>query len=322
MAGRDRPAGGHRHPAPLTESAYDIRWFVEPSAACLQMSRRSPVFNTSTGSGLPRSLIGRSSNWYGHGYARSGATPVWPASSEIFGKGADEPGPARCPRAKRKGEPVTSDDDRIAYMAGDAARSVDPGDREDLDRLRALLAEPSTWEEPDPALENRVLAAVAVASGARPSPAPRARSRRFRPGLVYTAFAVAVAVVVAVAVGVTLRGTGNSPTQFKAALAATDLAPGASGNATLTKTTAGWRIELKTTGLPRRDHGRYYEAWLQNAAGILVPIGTFNQGPSVTLWAGVPPTSFPTLTVTEQQTGHSQASSGKRVLTGLVDSRR
>src|ERR1019366_10650950 len=98
--------------------------------------------------------------------------------------------------------------------------------------------------------------------------------------------------------------------------------PGPRGNAPVPKPTAGWPIELKTPGRPRRDHGRYYEAWLQNAAGILVPIGTFNQGPSVTLWAGVPPTSFPTLTVTEQQTGHSQASSGKRVLTGLVDSRR
>jgi hypothetical protein len=49
-----------------------------------------------------------------------------------------------------------------------------------------------------------------------------------------------------------------------------------------------------------------------------VPIGTFNQGPSVTLWAGVSPVDFPTLTITEQQVGRSQASSGKRVLTGSV----
>ena len=119
-----------------------------------------------------------------------------------------------------------------------------------------------------------------------------------------------------------LQATGNSPTQFKVALAPTDLAPGASGNATLTKTAAGWRIEIKVTGLPRRDHERYYEAWLKNAAGTLVPIGTFNEGPSVTLWAGVPPTDFPTLTVTEQRVGRNQASSGKRVLSGSVDFRR
>ena len=34
---------------------------------------------------------------------------------------------------------------------------------------------------------------------------------------------------------------------------------------------------INATGLPRRDNGAYYEAWLKNAAGVLVPIGTFNQ---------------------------------------------
>jgi hypothetical protein len=231
-------------------------------------------------------------------------------------------GPGRLHGDAGRGELVTSDDDSIAYLAGDTGRSVEPRDRAELDRLRALLADPAAWEKPSPALENRVLAAVAVASGAHPSPAPRARSRRFRPGLVYTAFAFAAAAVAAVIVTVTVGGTGVSSTQFTAALAGTALAPGASGSATLTKTTPGWRIELQITGLPRRDDGRYYEAWLKNAAGILVPIGTFNQGPNVTLWAGVPPTSFPAMTITQQQAGRSQASSGKRVLTGPVDLRR
>ena len=58
----------------------------------------------------------------------------------------------------------------------------------------------------------------------------------------------------------------------------TDLVPGADGEATLTKTSSGWRIELDATGLPRLDGGRFYEAWLRNAAGVLVPIGTFNEG--------------------------------------------
>jgi pSer/pThr/pTyr-binding forkhead associated (FHA) protein len=161
-------------------------------------------------------------------------------------------------------------------------------------------------------------AGIPAASGARPSPALSARSRRFRPGLVYTAFAKAAAIAVLVAVGVHLQATGNSSTQYTAALASTDLAPGASGSATMIETATGWRIELKVTGLPRRDHGRYYEAWLENAAGKLVPVGTFNEGTSVTLWAGVPPTKFPTLTVTEQKVGSNQASSGKRVLSGLA----
>ena len=213
---------------------------------------------------------------------------------------------------------MTTDDDRIAYLAGDTARSVDPGDQEDLDGLRTTLTERATWEEPDPALEERVMAAIAAASGARASPAPRGRSRRFRPALVYTAFAAAV-IVVAGAIGVTVRATGNQPQEYTAALAATDQMPGASGDATLTQTTAGWEIELETTGLSLLNNGRYYQAWLKNSAGTLVPVGTFNQGPSVKLWSGVSPDDFPTLLVTEEQVGQNQASSGKRVLAGPVD---
>lgn len=212
---------------------------------------------------------------------------------------------------------MTSDDDRIAYLAGDTTRLVDAGDREELEGLRALLADPSTWEQPGPEVEGNVLAAVAVASRVRPGRAQRGRSRRFRPGLVYTAFAAAAAIVVAAVIGVRVAGTGTPATQFHAALGSTGLVPGASGDASLIKTTAGWHISLKVTGLPRLDNGRYYEAWLRNAAGILVPVGTFNQGTSVTLWAGVPPTKFPTLTITEQKVGPEDfKSSGEVVLKG------
>ena len=95
--------------------------------------------------------------------------------------------------------------------------------------------------------------------------------------------------------------------------------PGAAGSATLTKTTSGWRIELDATGLPRLEGGRFYQAWLRNAAGVLAPIGTFNEGQDVTLWAGVSPKDFPTLTVTREQADGDQASSGERVLVGTVD---
>ena len=84
--------------------------------------------------------------------------------------------------------------------------------------------------------------------------------------------------VVAVGVGVSVLDSGTSSQRFHAALAATELAPGATGEATLTKTASGWRIELDATGLPRLDAGRFYEAWLRNAAGVLVPVGTFNEG--------------------------------------------
>jgi hypothetical protein len=129
-------------------------------------------------------------------------------------------------------------------------------------------------------------------------------------------------VAVAVAVVLSVIGSGSSPQRLQAALAPTQLVPGAGGEATLTKTSAGWRITLHATGLPRLDGGRFYEAWLRNPAGLLVPIGTFNQGPKVTLWAGVPPTAFTTLTVTRERADGNQRSSGEKVLVGTVNTRR
>jgi hypothetical protein len=129
--------------------------------------------------------------------------------------------------------------------------------------------------------------------------------------------AVATAVLT-LAVGVAVFRSGSSGVRFHAALAATDLVPGARGAATLSKTSSGWRIELNATGLPRLAGGRFYEAWLRDSAGVLVPIGTFNEGRKVTLWAGVSPTSFTTLTVTREQADGDQTSSGEKVLVGTV----
>ena len=130
------------------------------------------------------------------------------------------------------------------------------------------------------------------------------------------------AVAVAAVVGLSVLRSGSSSERFQAALAATELAPDASGQATLTKTSSGWRVELDASGLPRLDTGRFYEAWLRNGAGVLVPVGTFNEGHHVTLWAGVPPTAFTTLTVTREQADGDQRSSGEKVLVGTVSSTR
>jgi hypothetical protein len=130
--------------------------------------------------------------------------------------------------------------------------------------------------------------------------------------------ATAIAGVAAV-VGLVVFGSGTSNERFHAALAATNLAPGAGGKATLTRTSSGWRIEFDATGLPRLANGRFYEAWLRNSAGLLVPIGTFNESRNVTLWAGVSPRDFPMLTVTRERADGDQASSGENVLLGVVD---
>lgn len=125
--------------------------------------------------------------------------------------------------------------------------------------------------------------------------------------------------VLAVGIGLSVFRPDTSPEQFRAALAPTALLPDARGDATLTKTSSGWKIELDATGLPRLENGRFYQAWLRNTAGVLVSIGTFNDGRKVTLWAGVPPTAFTTLSVTREQADGDQASSGEKVLVGTAN---
>jgi len=225
-----------------------------------------------------------------------------------------------------------SDDDRIAYLSGEDVESLSAEDRADLDEMRALLRAPAAWADPDPGLEDRVVAAIAAEAGAArrgsaeadvsqpPAavPVPKARRRLtwWRPayGFGAAALAAAAAVVIAVSVG----SSGPQALHFAMVLNGTPLAPGARGNASLTKTTAGWRIELNATGLPRLANGRYYQAWLKNAKGILVPVGTFNEPDHITLWSGAPVTAFPALTVTVQQANGNPASSGKRVLVGTI----
>ena len=124
--------------------------------------------------------------------------------------------------------------------------------------------------------------------------------------------------MVAVAIGLRVAGSGTSAERFHAALAPTQLVPGAGGEVTLTKTASGWRIELDASGLPRRQGSLFYEAWLRNPAGVLVPIGTFNEGRKVTLWAGVSPKDYPTLTITRERADGDQASSGEKVLVGTA----
>jgi hypothetical protein len=153
-------------------------------------------------------------------------------------------------------------------------------------------------------------ARIEARRNARPARAPR------RSLLVGAAAAAAVG---AVAIGLVAFRSSTSAEQFHAALGATPTLPGASGSATLTKTSSGWRINLDASELPRLDHGRFYEAWLRNGAGVLVPIGTFNAGRNVTLWAGVSPETFRTLTVTREQADGVQASSGQKVLVGTAE---
>jgi hypothetical protein len=230
-----------------------------------------------------------------------------------------------------------TDDDRIAYLAGEAVDSLRAEDRTALSALRAELRSPSTWEEPDPGLEDLVVAAVARQAGAdaeapartQDQPAHRRATRpgglralrarlSFRRPVLSVALAVTAAVVIAAVVFVANQGDSAPEQEFAMVVLGTSLAPRAHGSATLTKMSSGWQIKLSATGLPRRDGRNFYEAWLKNSAGTLVPVGTFNDARQVTLWSGVPVTKFRALTVTQQVANGNPRSSGRRVLTGTI----
>jgi hypothetical protein len=254
---------------------------------------------------------------------------------------------------------MTTDDERVGYLAGDTGLSLDASERAELDALRALLADEATWAEPPDGLEARVIAAVQAAAAAEagstgttpeavplppptatpagpgpspggpggpPTPITDARSVRRRSGgagrrgwmLAAGGLAAAIVLVVGAAFLAQLGGRSDADT-LAASLVPTDLAPGASAEATMTRTDSGWRIELDGSGLPRLDGGRFYEAWLRNADGVLVSIGTFNEPAQVTLWAGVSPRDFRTITVTQEEADGDPTSSGQRVLTGEVE---
>jgi hypothetical protein len=148
-----------------------------------------------------------------------------------------------------------------------------------------------------------------------PPPRRTSRARRRRRSLL-AAGAPALVAVLALLLALFVVDSHPAHERFAATLSPTALAAGARGYATLTMTSAGWRIELDATGLPRISGRRFYEAWLRNSGGVLVPIGTFNEPRKVTLWAGVSPRDFATLTVTREQADGDQSSSGIKVLSG------
>jgi hypothetical protein len=206
-------------------------------------------------------------------------------------------------------------------MLGEDGFSLAEHERAALDGLRSLLASPVVWEDPPPGLEDAVVAAITSQAAAPPRPAP-VRWLGIPAGLdsyrLPTLGCAVAAVLAALAIVLGTGGTGPEPLRFAMSVSGTRLAPGAHGEATLTKTPSGWKVKLTVTGLPHLAGRRYYEGWLENPALTLVPIGTFNDAREVTLWAGVPATRFRTLTVTIQHVGGSPASSGVRVLTGAI----
>lgn len=216
-----------------------------------------------------------------------------------------------------------SNKEREALIADGSDGALEPDEAADVALLADLLADPSTWAEPNPDLEDAVVRAVEEA-GPRPttSATPRTTiSQRkrvsYRRRIAWSAVAAVAAVALVLAAVTTTRS--GTRVDYTAQLGGTELAQGASASGDVTRNKAGYRITLDAHGLPELAGDEYYQAWLKNAEGTLVPIGTFSSSDGrVTLWSGVDPSDFPTMTVTIEATDNDQSSSGRRVLQGDV----
>jgi Anti-sigma-K factor rskA len=216
-------------------------------------------------------------------------------------------------------------EDEFADFLDNDGRASGPRDestRETATRFRDLLADDAVWAEPSPTGVDDLLAAIQAESGgtvpAAPAAHPRVPSRRRNRRLMLVAAAAGI-VAVAGVVGILVRSADDGAGQ-DFAVAGTELAPNAFGAGTVEETGSGVSIELDVSGLPPAEPGTYYQAWVKGPDG-LVTVGTFHMrggGDHVDLWSGVPLDRYPTLTVTLQQEGAGQESSGRVVLSGEV----
>jgi hypothetical protein len=209
-------------------------------------------------------------------------------------------------------------------------------DGEDPDALAAAvtaeLRSAGPWSDPPAQLRDAVMARVLAAAEPVPGSPPAAdevtsldarRSARAeragrRPRLVWTVPAAAAAAAV-FAAGVLAADRYVADLRLGSETyeaAGTELAPGATADIAITETGSGFAIMLDPRGLPAAAEGSYYAAWLRDADGVTVPIGSFHgrEGGSIELWSGVDPADFEAITVTLQSVGTPVLPSGPAVL--------
>lgn len=219
----------------------------------------------------------------------------------------------------------TCEDQQAAYLEGDPeaiehakACPVCGPEREQLDALRSALGEPPMWAEPPAGLEQRIVAtALAGAIEERPlAPVVSLADRRAARMRTLRTAVAACAAGIALTIGVGAAIDREPGPDARLTLASTALAPGARAEVALRDTDSGVEVRLDVRGLPRAPAGNYYQAWVNRADGVQVPIGTFHTGSGeVVLWSGVLLGDDSSLTVTLEQEDNDQRSSGRVVLT-------
>lgn len=195
---------------------------------------------------------------------------------------------------------------RLTHLLDEGTR-FDPDDGAATALIVDLLGDGRTWLEPRPALEDGVVGALGTA---------RVRRRRAR-RLLQRAVAAATAVAAACALVVGLRAREDPAARFTGHLSASGSLSGATGATEIYASRSGFRVALDADGLPALPGGRYYEAWLADANGTELPVGTFSSSRGeITLWAGLSSADFSRMTVTLESVDNDQAPSADVVLAG------
>ncbi len=206
-----------------------------------------------------------------------------------------------------------SDDTRSEYLATGLGER--PADHDQLDLIRGVLSESSTWEDPPAGVVDGLLATIAREEPVSPD-RPVAAGPMRRPWLVV---AVGVAAVALLVVGIVSAYEPAAETVV--AVNGTDLAPSAAGIATLRPTPSGWYIRLDVSGLPAAPEGSYYEGWVWSEDEG-VSIGTFHLrdgAEPVVLWSGVDVAEYPAIWVTLQDEGAGPEASDRIMMKGRIE---
>ncbi|MDZ7674745.1 MAG: anti-sigma factor [Acidimicrobiales bacterium] len=185
------------------------------------------------------------------------------------------------------------------------------------DALAPLLGNGAVWTDPDPDLEDDIVAAVGSEIRSGEMPRPDRHTGDLRRWLAPVAVGVVAAILVLVGASVLDGGAEQGTTGVAVALAGTEAAPDASAVATVTDTPLGTRIDLDVSGLAPAGRDQYYEGWLWNDDGDAVSAGSFHLRGGVgtiELWAGVGLDEYPRMTVTRETEGEGAAPSGEVVL--------
>jgi hypothetical protein len=214
---------------------------------------------------------------------------------------------------------MLSDEERVELIVGDDQVVGDTA-RAEAQLIAALLADPATWADPPDSLAGLVVDEIRAEAALDPpagAARPAGRPAHTRRGLV-ALLGVAAAGVIALGFAFALRDGDPEPVAVASLASETD--PAASGSAEIFDARSGFAVYLDLAGLPRLPDGGFYEAWVRNEDGTLVSIGTFSEsaGP-ITLWSGVDPCEFGTITITRERPDGDPASSGDRVLAGPID---